>query len=157
MRKINLLFVCITLFVGVLFSCKKKKAPSPQELILGKWKIVKDIRTDLNSQGQPTGQPYDAYANYTDCSKNSYVEYFNNGTFARVSNCYSTIFNGVYSLENVNGTLKLRYRTTTPPPGSIEFVEDVLELNSNTMRVKGTQTGTGFTNYIYERTYNKIP
>ncbi|MCS6955277.1 MAG: hypothetical protein NZM44_02860, partial [Candidatus Calescibacterium sp.] len=93
----------------------------------------------------------------TDCSKNSYVEYFNNGTFARVSNCYSTIFNGVYSLENVNGTLKLRYRNTTPPPGSIEFVEDVLELNSNTMRVKGTQTGTGSTNYIYEITYNKIP
>lgn len=144
--------------VAFTFSCKKKNTVlSPQELILGKWRIVAHTRTQLNLQGNPVGQPYDMYANtYEDCEKDDFTEFLSGGVFAYDKgnikcdpNEYQRV-EGMYEMSADGKTYKTRLSQN-----AVWINHEIIELNSNVLRSKAILSGSGSL-LLDEYTYNRI-
>ncbi|MCS6796240.1 MAG: lipocalin family protein [Raineya sp.] len=137
-------FLALTTFSG----CKKKKQdPSPQERILGKWRITAWTIREGNNV-------FDLYAIMDACAKDDYWEFRTGGVLA--INEGATKCSPSDPQETTgNYTLSADGKTLTITESGSNTVFEVVELSSTTMKLKITQTNNGVT-VTSEITFTKI-
>ncbi|PKQ66566.1 lipocalin-like domain-containing protein [Raineya orbicola] len=152
MKKINYFStILFALLIGLgAFSCKKKQTePSPQEKILGKWKIT---AWTMKASNSPT--IFDLYAIMDACTKDNYLE-FRTGNVA-LENEGATKCNPSDPQETTGSyTLSADGKTLTFTEGGNTTNSEVLELSNTTMKLKNVQTDSGVT-YTSEISFTKI-
>ena len=134
MKKSTLAVIClIAISVAAFTSCKKKKDPSAQSMITGKWKIT-STGTDLNGNGI-----FDASeVSPTDTFYNNLVITFNsNGTG---NSTYYGLTEGLFSWALSNGNAYMDI-TDTGSYGSTTHLR-IDKLSSTSMTLKDTAGGT---------------
>lgn len=153
MKKYNYLHaVLLVMLAASTFSCKKKKSePSPQERILGKWKIVAWTAKVSNDPSPPM----DVFASLPNCEKDNFFEYRSGGVL--IFNEGSTKCNNNDPQEQTTTyTLSADGRTLTWSLGNNqEMTFEVLELSSSVKRLKYMQNDQNIT-YTMEITFNKM-
>lgn len=152
MKKLNYLSVLLlALLMAGAVSCKKKKSdPSPQERILGKWKITAFTMVSSTSPGTI----FDYYALMDNCLKDNFYEYRNGGVLIQdegPTKCSSS------DPQQTTGsyTLSADGRTLTWVQGSDSTTLEVLELSNTTKKLKYTENDGG-NEFTFEITFKKI-
>ncbi|WP_448530035.1 hypothetical protein [Raineya sp.] len=148
---LSTLFLAL-LILGGFSACKKKtKDPSPQEKILGKWRMTAWTLRASNST-----TVFDLYAITEPCEKDNYLEYKNGGVIVQnegATKCSPSDpqeETGSYSLSADGKTLTITFGGNTT-----NF--EVLELTTTTKKLKTTEVdnNTGIT-YTMEVSFSKI-
>ncbi|GAB4135814.1 MAG: hypothetical protein Fur0027_24210 [Raineya sp.] len=151
MRKKQLLTAFLFALLGFgAVSCKKKqKDPTPQEKILGKWRIT---AWTLRNSDSPT--VFDLYAIMESCEKDDYFEYRSGGVL--VQNEGATKCGPSDPQEEVGSyTLSADGRTLTMTGSGSTTTFEVLELSATTKKIRNVQVDGGITR-TSELTFTKI-
>ncbi len=153
MKKLNFLStLLLALIMAGAVSCKKKKSdPSPQERILGKWKITAFTAV---SSANP-GIIVDYYAIMDNCAKDNFYEYRSGGVLiedegpTKCSSSDPQQTTGSYTLSADGKTL-----TWTQASESITF--EVLELSNTTKKLKSTENDDSGNQITFQITFTKM-
>lgn len=152
MKKTNLLsalFLAL-LLIGSFSACKKKNTePSPQQKILGKWRIT---AWTIKASNNPT--IFDLYAIMDACDKDNYFEYRTGGVVA-VNEGATKCSPSDPQETTASYTLSADGKTLTWTMDGTNTTFDVLELTNSSKKLRTTETDSGIT-YTTEITFTKI-